>query len=123
MRALRILVGLVVVVIVAAVAFESLSPTLTERSARDEASSIAAAAAHQIFLDRSKPPDVISADARAAANAKAKADHVTLTAFNIDPPDQLVHVTIHKQARSIILKHTSWRHYDDISVTATATPS
>ena len=123
MRALRILVGLVVLAIVAVAAFEVVSPTLTRRSARDAASAVAAAAAHQIFLDRSKPPDVISSDARAAADAKAKSEHVTLTAFNIDPPDQVVHVTINKQARSIIVKHTTWRHYDNISVSATASPS
>jgi hypothetical protein len=123
MTGLRFVVGLVIVAVVVAVGLELASPALSKASARDTATSVAAAAAHQIFLDRTKPPDVISTDARAAANAKAKAEHVTLTAFNIDPPDQVVHVTISKQARSIIIKRTPWKHYDDLTVSATARPS
>jgi Tfp pilus assembly protein PilX len=123
MRALKALAGLVLLGLIALVVFEVLSPVQARRSAKSAAAAVAQAAAHQIFLDRSKAPDLISTDAKAAAVAKAQAEHVTLTAFSIDPPEQLVHVTINKQARSIIVKHTMWRHFDSITVSATANPS
>ena len=64
----------------------------------------------------------LSRDAKAAADSEASSQHVRVTAFSIDanPKPVLVHVTINKQARSIIVIHTPWRHYDDVDATAQA---
>jgi hypothetical protein len=65
----------------------------------------------------------ISQDARAAAEQQARQQHVRILSFSLDQPTPVVRVTISKQARSIILIHTPWRHYDDVNASAAASPS
>ena len=65
----------------------------------------------------------ISQDARTAAEQQAAVQHVRLLSFSLDQPTPVVRVTISKQARSIVLIHTPWRHYDDVNASATASPS
>lgn len=150
---------LVLVGVIGLVAFETISPTITDKQARDAAHSVANAAGKKI-LDEACPavgatsatgavgatgpgatttttPPLsttrvcntsstfpsITQHARAAAEQQAKQDHVRLVSFTIDQPVPVVHVTISKQARSIILVHTPWRHYDDVSASAAARPT
>lgn len=150
MSILKNVAALVLVAILAVAAFEIISPSLTDKQARDAAQAVADAAARKIF-DEACPPvgaaaepgstttvlprDIqkrsctttvdfatLSRDAKAAANREAASRHARVTAFSIDarPRPVLVHVTINKVARSIIVIHTRWRHYDDVNATAQA---
>ena len=60
---------------------------------------------------------------RREADAGADGDHATLTSFNID--DQgTVRVTLSKQAKSYVLHNFGpTKHWYDVSVTASATPT
>jgi hypothetical protein len=143
--------GLLLLAILGLAAFETLSPTITNTQARDAANAVAGAASSKIFEEACPPVSgaastasttttvssastkrlcgttssfaKISQDARAAAEQRARLDHVRIITFSIDQPNPVVRVTISKQARSIILIHTPWRHYDDVNASATATPS
>jgi len=84
-----------------------------------------AAAAHKLFLERNdaKPFDAKSTDAHKAATDAAARDGVTLTVLKIDPTTNTVHVTVVKQAKSIVIKHIRpLRHLDEITVSESAAP-
>ncbi len=148
----RTIGGLLLLAIAGLALFEVLSPTVTNQQARDAARAVAAAAANRIFDEACPkvatpgtttaastttiPPGsvkricntsssfpTISQDARAAAEKQAAEQHVRLLSFSLDQPTPVVHVTISKQARSIIVVHTPWRHYDDVNASAVASPS
>jgi Flp pilus assembly protein TadG len=126
MKAIKTLVTLLVVALIALIAFEVGSPLLTARDVNNAATDVAKAGAAKLFAERDctvKSADVKSADAKAAANAKAVSDSVTLAAFTIDV-NQVVHVTVEKEARSLVIKHIKGlRKRDELKKTATAAPT
>jgi Flp pilus assembly protein TadG len=126
MTALKTLIAAVVLAVVLLVAFEFGSPFLTRRDAKSAASEVASAGAARLFAERDctiKSADAKSADARATATAKAVSDNVTLAAFTIDV-NQVVHVTVEKEARSFVFKHINGlRKRDEIRQSATKAPT
>jgi Flp pilus assembly protein TadG len=123
MRVLRLVVVVIILAVLLIGGFELISPSLTTNDARNAASDVANAAASKIFADRTKPFPTISADARHAADTTAAAHHVTLTSFTITGTSETVHVTVVKEAKSIIVKRiNAWKHFDEITASASATP-
>jgi len=124
MRTLKLLAVVVVTAIIVIGGFELYSPTMAKRDAKNAADNIAAAGAHKLFTERDsgKSFDVISTDAKAAATAEATAEHVTLLAFSIDS-SQHVHVTVAKEARSLIVSRiSSLKHWDEKTASSSAAP-
>jgi Flp pilus assembly protein TadG len=123
MRVLKLLLVVIILAVVLIGAFELISPSLTTNDAHNAANDVANAAAAKIYADKSKPFPTISQDARRAANAQASADHVTLTSFTITGTAETVRVTVVKEAKSIIVKRiNAWKHFDEITASATAEP-
>jgi hypothetical protein len=125
MTALKTLIAAVVIALILLVAFEAVSPSITARDVNTSASDVAGAGAGTLFAQQSChfTPDKLTADAHAAATTQAASDHVTLTAFNVDS-GQVVHVTVEKEARSIVAKHIKGlRKRYEISRSATAAPT
>jgi hypothetical protein len=124
MTVLKTLIAAVVTAIIVLLVFEVVSPILTTREVRTAATEVANAGAAKLFAERNsnKGFTLISADAQAAAAAEAASDHVTLAAFTIDA-SQKVHVTVEKEARSVIFKHIKGlRKRDEVSRSTTAAP-
>jgi Flp pilus assembly protein TadG len=124
MRTLKLLAVVIVTAIIVIGGFELYSPTIAKRDARNAADSVASAAAHKLFTERDsgKGFDILSSDAKAAAISEAAADHVTLTAFSIDA-NQRVHVTVAKEARSLIVSRiSSLKHWDEKTASSSAAP-
>jgi hypothetical protein len=124
MRALRLIVVVLVLAIIAIVAFEIISPLRAQQTTRDAAQAVASAAASKLFSERDSHKDfnTLVSDAKQAALAAASSNHVTLTRFDIDS-NQVVHVTVEKEASSIVVKHIpGLRKRDEISQSAHAAP-
>ncbi len=124
MKVLKAVVVVVVLAIVAVAIYDGIQPTLAERDTRSAAADVASAAAHKLFTERDDPKDfsLKSNDAHTAALSMAKQTGVTLTKFSIDA-NNVVHVTVSKQAKSLVIKHIQpLRHLDEITVSASATP-
>jgi len=124
MRTLKLLAVVILTAIIVIGGFELYSPTIAKRDAKNAADNVAAAAAHKLFTERDsgKSFDEISKDAKTAADAEASADHVTLTAFSIDS-SQRVHVTVAKEARSLIVSRiSSLKHWDEKTASSSAAP-
>jgi hypothetical protein len=124
MRLLRAVVVIIVVGVIALGLVEVGIHFKTERDANSAASAVAHASSAILFAERDNPKSFAdkSKDAYTAAVARAKRDHVTLTAFSISP-DNRVQVTIAKEAKSIVINRISqWRSWNEFTRTATATP-
>jgi hypothetical protein len=125
MTAIKILTAAVIIAVIALIGFELVSPTLTARDVNTAASDVASAGAAKLFAERGcgKSFDVLTTDAHAAAAAAAANDHVTLTTFTIDA-SQVVHVSVEKEARSLVFKHINGlRKRDEIKKSTTAAPT
>lgn len=106
-------------------AFELASPTLSTTKVRAAANSVASAAAHKLFKDSQAGVafPVAVANAKKAAEAEAKADKVTMSAFEVTSPNPGIKVTVAKTAVSLIFKHIpALRNYDEVTASASASP-
>ena len=124
MRSLKLLAVVLVLAIIGLVAFEIISPLRAQQDARNAAQAVASAAASKLFSERDshKYFATLVADAKAAAEAAASNDNVTLTKFDIDS-NQVVHVTVQKEASSLVVKHIpGLRKRDEITESAHAAP-
>jgi Flp pilus assembly protein TadG len=124
MRSVKLLGVVLVLAIIGLVAFEIISPLRAQQDARNAAQAVAAAAASKLFTERDSHKDfaTLVADAKAAAEVAAGTNRVTLTKFDIDS-NEVVHVTVEKEATSLVVKHIpGLRKRDQITESAHAAP-
>jgi len=131
MRALRSVLVIFVLVVGVGAALEFFYHYTGKRDTKNAASDVASFAGQTLLADANPPAgsanpkltgNALSADVQAKATARARGDHVTLTAFFIDSSEK-VHVSVAKQGREIIVgRFSNWRGWDQFSASATGAP-